>query len=271
MSRGVSLAKFTDNIPNEDSFCATDKCIAVSDGAGGCGLFANEWSRYLIDKLPKDKSITTFEELDEWVDGIWEEFYNKHEAIVRSGDGVLQNKFYNEGSCATIAAVWRTSTDKCRWMVYGDSVAFHYDMNSGVLEHSFTRLVDFSKPPMLISCKDPLEEEGFRSGEFATGKDSVVFVASDALSHYILMMYELSKCKEFYEELMEERNAQSGNSQLLMTAETMKIDFRNDVIRPLSAATVSDKAFEEYAKGLYAEGVLDIDDYTVACFSLPVV
>ena len=101
------------------------------------------------------------------------------------------------------------------------------------------------------------------------GKDSVVFVASDALSHYILMMYELSKCNEYYEELTEERNAQSGNSQLLMTAETMKIDFRNDVIQPLLNATVSEEAFAEYVKGLYAKGVLDIDDYSLVVLQIP--
>lgn len=40
MSYGVSIPKLNDNIPNEDSFCKSDNLIAVSDGAGGCGLFA---------------------------------------------------------------------------------------------------------------------------------------------------------------------------------------------------------------------------------------
>ena len=35
-----------------------DKRIgAVSDGAGGCGLFANEWSEYLVKHLPKDTCL----------------------------------------------------------------------------------------------------------------------------------------------------------------------------------------------------------------------
>ena len=44
MNRGVSIAKFNDHVANEDAFYSSDTCIAVSDGAGGCGLFANEWS-----------------------------------------------------------------------------------------------------------------------------------------------------------------------------------------------------------------------------------
>ena len=104
MHRGVSIAKINDHVVNEDSFFSSEQCIAVSDGAGGCGLFANEWSKYLIGHLPKRQPIITFRELDDWVDGIWEPFYNEHEERAKSGDGILLNKFYNEGSCATIAA-----------------------------------------------------------------------------------------------------------------------------------------------------------------------
>ena len=54
MNRGVSIAKWNDHVANEDSFYSSDTCIAVSDGAGGCGLFADEWSHYLIEQLPKN-------------------------------------------------------------------------------------------------------------------------------------------------------------------------------------------------------------------------
>lgn len=91
MNRGVSIAKFNDHVANEDAFYSSDTCIAVSDGAGGCGLFANEWSEYLVKHLPKDKPVVCFKELDEWVDGIWEPFYNEHEERAKKGDGILLN------------------------------------------------------------------------------------------------------------------------------------------------------------------------------------
>ena len=266
MNRGVSIAKWNDHVANEDFFFSSDNCIAVSDGAGGCGLFANEWSQYLIDQLPKDKPISTFRELDEWVDGIWEPFYNEHEEKAKEGDGILLNKFYNEGSCATIATVWKINANNCKWMAYGDSVAFHYSFQTGLLEHSFTRLAAFSNPPRLVSCKDLLEEEGFRCGEFTLDDTSVVFAASDALSHYILMMYELSKCREYGEELAEEYLKHSGNSQLLKTAETMKIDFEKDVIRRLISVSESEESFKKYLMGLYDLGVIDMDDFTFVSF-----
>lgn len=138
----MSIAKINDHVANEDSFFSSAQCIAVSDGAGGCGLFANEWSRYLIEHLPKDEPINSFQELDDWVDGIWEPFYNAHEVRAKAGDGILLNKFYNEGSCATIAAAWMTTDNLCQWMAYGDSVVFHYSRKTGIMERSFTKLAD---------------------------------------------------------------------------------------------------------------------------------
>ena len=99
-------------------------------------MFVDEWSKYLVKHLPKDKPIVSFKELDEWVDGIWETFYNEHEERAKEGDGILLNKFYNEGSCATIAAAWKIQEKVAKWMAYGDSVVFHYSFQTGILEHS---------------------------------------------------------------------------------------------------------------------------------------
>ena len=263
MVNGVSIVKLNENVPNEDSIFFSDNCIAVSDGAGGCGLYADEWSRYLIEQLPKENAICSFAELDKWVDGIWESFYNEHEERAKEGDGILLNKYYNEGSCATIAAAWLSNEKECRWMTYGDSVVFHYSHKTGVLEHSFTKLADFSNAPRLVSCKDPLEEEGFRGGTFHFDETSVVFAASDALSHYILMMYELSKRSDYKEELDEERLKQTGNSLLLMTAEKMNADFEKEVLRPLLKSINSIEDFQLLMKYLNAQSVLDADDYSI--------
>ena len=153
-------------------------------------------------------------------------------------------------------------------MAYGDSVVFHYSFQTGVLEHSFTKLADFSNPPRLVSCKDPLEEDGFRNGEFVLDDSSVVFAASDALSHYILMMYELAHCKEFGEELAEEYLKQSGNSQLQKTAGAMKFDFEKDVLQSLLDATSSSSRFELCLKEQNPKGVVDLDDFTLVYLAL---
>ena len=87
----------------------------------------------------------------------------------------------------------------------GILVLFRYSFQATILEHCFTKLADFCNPPRLVSCKDPFEDDGLRYGAFVLDGSSVVFAASDALSHYIFMMYELAHSKEFDEELAEEK------------------------------------------------------------------
>ena len=159
--RALSLTKFEEGIINEDAAIAKKEVIAVSDGAGGGGVFADLWSKYLLENLP-DKPIKSYKAFDEWVDGIWEPFYNDSEEMAKAEGGMFLNKFYDEGSFATLVAVWNNG----QWVSYGDSVAFCYNRKTGLLQHSFTKLVDFNNPPYLINCKDPLGKKGFRHGRF---------------------------------------------------------------------------------------------------------
>ena len=51
-SKCISISKFEQNCINEDAVLAKEKRIAISDGAGGGGLFAERWSQYLLAHLP---------------------------------------------------------------------------------------------------------------------------------------------------------------------------------------------------------------------------
>jgi hypothetical protein len=226
-ARSVSIPKFREKI-NEDAVFARNGLIAVSDGAGGGGVFADQWSRYLVDNLPNEP-IFNFSEFDLWLDNIWEKFYNEHEELAKAHGGLFLNKFYDEGSFATLVAVWKVSESECRWISYGDSVAFCYDRAKGELQHSFSKLADFNNPPYLVNCKDPLDEKGFRCGTFKTSKTSVVFCASDALSHLILMLYETwlqtLGSHRYDKEIEEAINTQTRNSQYIKLALDINVDF----------------------------------------------
>lgn len=215
----ISLSKFGKNGMNEDSVIATEKLIAVSDGAGGGGLYADKWSEYLVNHLP-ETPIRSHEELDSWVDSIWEDFYNEYEQIAKQSGGMVLNKFYDEGSFATIAAIWKVK-QTFYWVTYGDSVAFHYNKKSGILEHSFTCLTDFNKPPYLINYQNQLKPEGCKTGVFEIDDDSVVFCASDALAHYLIMMYELENKDKYMNEIHEASHTETKNSQIIIHANSL--------------------------------------------------
>ena len=257
--RALSIAKIGENLVNEDAAIAREGLIAVSDGAGGGGVFADLWSMYLVDHLP-DEPITNYGAFDKWVDGIWEPFYNDCEAKAQKEGGMLLNKFYDEGSFATLVAVWKTG----EWISYGDSVAFCYNRKTGILQHSFGRIVDFNKPPYLVNCKDPLNESGFKSGHFDIHPNSVVFVASDALAHYILMMYEVAHRELYEEELQEAIDAQTKNSNYIKMAMSLKkVDFEKDVIEKLLHCKTRWN-IKQHIRRLRKRELIGYDDYSIA-------
>lgn len=257
--RAISLAKFEEGIVNEDAAIERKEVIAVSDGAGGGGVFAERWSQYLVNHLP-EKPIKNYKAFDKWIDSIWEPFYNECEEEAKKIGGLFLNKFYDEGSFATLVAVWKNGL----WICYGDSVAFCYNKKTGELQHSFTRLADFNNPPYLINCKDPLNEDGFRSGKFKVEKNCIVFAASDTLAHYILMMYEVDNKERFADELKEAIDAQTKNSNFIKTAMALeRVDFVKDVIDKLHNCYTW-PILQSHIKGLKKKGLIGHDDYSLA-------
>ena len=257
--RALSLAKFEEGIINEDAAIATENVIAVSDGAGGGGVFADLWSKYLVEHLP-DEPIESYDSFDKWIDSIWEPFYNDCEEMAKDQGGMFLNKFYDEGAFATLVAVWKSG----HWVSYGDSVAFCYNCKNGILQHSFTKLADFNNPPYLINCKDPLTAEGFRCGKFDIDEDCVVFAASDTLAHYIIMMYELGNSDKYADEISAAVNAQTKNSNFIKTAMRLRtMNFTSDVIRKLQNCKYKGQ-FKSHVERLLRWGFIGHDDYSIA-------
>lgn len=267
-AKGISITKFEPGVLNEDAVLARPDCIAVSDGAGGGGVFAERWSLYLVSNLP-NQPITTFEALDGWIERIWEPFYNECEQWAkRLKDGMFLKKFYDEGSFATLAALWPYE-DRIYWMTYGDSVAFHYNRETKVLEYTFGRLAEFNKPPYLINCKDPLNADGFRAGTFELSHSSLFFVASDTLAHYIIMMYLLEHRDSHHDEIDEAIAAHSKNSVLVKQAAiARKMDFERDVLGKLVNCIGHHTNFKRHLKRLRRQGLIGHDDYSLAVAQL---
>lgn len=256
--RAISIAKEW-NLVNEDAAKATEKWIAVSDGAGGGGVFADLWSKYLVEHLP-DEPITDYQAFDAWIDSIWEPFYNECEKMAKREGGMLLNKFYDEGSFATLVAVWKDG----HWISYGDSVAFCYNRNTGSLQHTFGRIKDFNNPPYLVNCKDPSDEHGFKCGRFKMNGDCVIFAASDALAHYILLMYEVANKDRYVKELQKAIDVQTKNSNLIKAAMRLRnVDFADRVIKKLENCKYPQQ-FEAHVKSLRRWGFIAHDDYSFA-------
>ncbi|MBO5728486.1 MAG: hypothetical protein J6R43_01450 [Paludibacteraceae bacterium] len=243
------------NVLCEDASLAQEGYVVVSDGAGGGGVFADRWAKYLVDNVPSTP-LVTLDDFREWFDSIWESFYNEYEQVAQQEGGMLLNKFYDEGSFATLVAAWIADGDKVRWVAYGDSVVFHYDRTTQKLSHSFSALADFAQPPYLLNCKEEVNPDGFSTGEFDVKNPSYVFACSDALSHYVMMMYAVA-CGENISVLGDK------NSNLVQLAKTKKLDFEKHVLKPLFNSLRDDR-LDEHCRSLYRKGLLGLDDYSLA-------
>lgn len=262
MPKAISIAKFEDNSVCEDSSISKDTYIAVSDGAGGGGVYADRWSKYLVTNL-SETPIKSFEELDSWIESIWETFYNESEKAAIKNGGLFLDKFYNEGSFATIAVAWNYE-NSIHWMAYGDSVVFCYHPESKTLEHSFTQLKDFSKPPYLINCKDECSQKGFNAGVFSKNKNDIVFICSDSLAHYFIMMYNIVNYGRYENDIEEALNTENKNSDFIKSALHLKVDFYMDILKPV----IDNIDKENELKGLLLElrknNLIANDDYSIA-------
>lgn len=258
-----SISKRESHVINEDAALAKEKLAAVSDGAGGGGVFAELWSSYLLAQLPAS-TIYNFQQLDAWVDGIWEPYYKDCEVKAKKQGALFLNKFYDEGSFATLAAVWLQEDGKtAEWMTYGDSIVFCYNFRSHELQYSDIKLAAFDHAPYLIGSSAELKTEGFHAGRFKIEGEEVVFVATDALSHYILMGYELRHKEEYKEEIDEAIAARTKNSNLIKVAEEEDEDFEKSLCQLLDAAR-EQKSFVLLMSHLEDSGLLAHDDYSLA-------
>lgn len=251
------------HVLNEDAIRAGANFIAVSDGAGGGGLFAEKWSGYLLQHLP-DSPIESADALDAWIGDIWEPFYNQCEQEAQQMKSLSLEKFYEEGSFATLAAVWKVAPHQCRWITYGDSVAFCYNRQTKILEHSFGRLADFNRPPYLINCKDELDKQGFRQGFFTTNEHSLVFVASDALAHYLIASYECIHPDYFADELTEALTSGHKQAQFIQMIQARQAkDFYKNILAPL-CRKIHKRQLKKFLYRLEREKLLAHDDYSFA-------
>ena len=68
--------------------------------------------------------------------------------------------------------------------------------------------------------------------------------------------------QDYREELAEEYQKPSGNSQLLKAAETVGCDFEKDVVDGLLHASENEYSFRKHIKELHELSLIDMDDFT---------
>lgn len=99
-------------------------------------------------------------------------------------------------------------------------------------------------------------EEAVWAGDFEVRNRSYLFACSDALSHYVMMMYAVAQGE--YIDILGDKN-----SNLVQLAKTRRLDFEKHVLKPLFNS-LRDNKLDEHCRGLYRKGLLGLDDYSLA-------
>lgn len=247
---------------NEDSVICKDNLIAISDGAGGYGILADKWSKYLLEKLPI-QPVLNFKDFDLWLGSIWEEFFNKYEPLIKKKDPFVQNKFYQEGSCATLIAVWHNE-NSINWIQYGDSSIFIYNKTTKQFRlKSPENVTEFLSNPRLINWKDVPSVKYLKIGEDKIKEDEILMIASDALSVYLFLSSiacEKRKLKDNEKNILSTHLEQYLNNLMGMSYS----NYYNDVIVPLVDSSKTEKSFQKYLKQLFDKKLIASDDYSFA-------
>lgn len=190
----ISLSKGSPE-ENEDKFHLRpdEGFISLSDGAGGYGLFADDWATQLTQNITP-LHITTKNDFQNNLRNLKIEYFNQKELWLTENSPEYLEKFFREGSAATYIAIhFREDVPQFRAIAYGDSAFFCYRPSTNTLIGSnIINLSVYTQYPVLFDCVDPEIEEKKLFFEYIDyQKGDILLVASDAIAQYLLIEFML--------------------------------------------------------------------------------
>lgn len=180
---------------NQD-FCAEKAGhLALSDGAGGYGFYASQWSKYLVEKaLERPTPFETKEAFKAWFEALRVPFYQEYEQVAES-ESAAKSQYTNwleaykkEGSAATFISVKPVSDTEVEVLALGDSLAIQLNATHRCLNRTLESLYQFTKNPNLLCSNEPLEVEHVYLERWTLSPTDTLLVSSDSLGQLILML-----------------------------------------------------------------------------------
>ncbi len=265
---------------NEDVFVINyheNTLFAVSDGAGGSGIFASDWAKTLLENLPKEV-FKNVEDLDAWIGEFWEEFYHKQQDFIQKMEdkflqSLVKTKFQEEGSNATLLSVWIEAENKINCVTFGDSTFILYDKETKKCEFFvYNSLEEYENNPFLLNFLHETPKQGFFKKEFQISNQKTLYLVTDAVAQYLHCAYlaqenpkllaEISqkplkisqKAKTFLEELEKFKNQEENTN--------FNANFFENILKNLNAHLENQESFENFLNNEYQKGLILRDDYT---------
>jgi hypothetical protein len=247
--------------------------FALSDGAGGTGIFANRWAKRLVESVPK-QPLHTIEETTQWLLGFSEEYISEIEHKVISNE-ISRTKFDLEGSYASFAAVWTYSSETQSqywfdWLTVGDSACFIYDKQNKTLKIQpyLENPIQFTYSPNLINCFDTnIPSESFCAGKKEPLNGKIVLLASDALAQFIYFQYLVRHNKTVLEEFQQKPSPLKGIVSNTLVSYNTELSFE-DLLYLLKGQLTDENNFKTFLYQLCDSHIIAHDDYSLIWIEL---
>jgi hypothetical protein len=176
--------------------------FAMSDGAGGAGIYCKEWANYIVNNQP-EFPILTNEEANKWFQKISKSFYELIKPTVNYDNIFIGERFDSEGSYATLLYVWVSKTEKKYFISgIGDTTLFYFkktnDNYTISLIEPISKQLSLEDNPELLNWQKALEYSLLsKSVDYENG--DTIIICTDSLSRRII--YQLLLINQFETEL----------------------------------------------------------------------
>ena len=192
-----NIIEFTSNNPIDKTFDENEdalrvhsddskkKLIAISDGAGGVGIYCKQWAEFIVANAPE----TPDRNLNSWFLEISKEFYLKYYNI-DFGDIETKEKFISGGSYATLLFLWIDyNKNLINYVGVGDSSLFilrkgEEGIYLPILIYPINDNEFIDQNPTLLNWKKTKQINTIKS--FSLQKGDIIIAGTDSISRWVL-------------------------------------------------------------------------------------
>jgi hypothetical protein len=163
--------------------------IAVSDGAGGAGIYCKSWAEHLVKNQP-DNPFVDEVTANEWFLKNSESFYKENIETINKMDSFIIEKFIKEGSYATLVFVWWNKlTNILHYSGVGDTTLFVFRKNITDYKPILITPIDVQNSlddfPKLLNWNKEINFD-LTAKEIELRIDDIILICTDSIARWII-------------------------------------------------------------------------------------
>lgn len=241
--------------------------IAVSDGAGGAGIYCKAWANHLV-KNQLDKPFDSKINAEEWFLSISESFYKENIESINKMDPFILEKFIKEGSYATLFfAWWNKETNVFNYVGIGDTTLFVFskvnEIYNTILITPINEQNGLDDFPKLLNWNKELNYD-MSISEINLKPDDILIISTDSIARWIiyhLMVIETFETQKILGESIV-KSIDSNKLQNIKLSNPFK-DLSDMLLKIENTVNKSETFFKNELEKSINGNLLEKDDFTI--------